>query len=532
MTAAGLGTPEALHPVQEAFVDAGGFQCGFCTAGHGRHGLGAARARRPAAHAQGQPVPLHRVPLDRRRDLAACATPSATGLAGDSVAPPAARRVVTGSEPYTLDLAHERPAAPAGARQPARARPHRVDLHRARTRARRRARRAHPPRLPRDALLHRAARVPHRRPGRHARARPRAALPRPAGRRGGRRDGRSRRARARAHRRRVRGAARRLRPARRPGAGRARSSTATRVPSRASTTRPATPSPSSTGDLGDVDAAIRDAAATVTGTWQTQRVSHAALETHATRGWLDEDGRLVLRTSSQVPFLVRDEIAHIFSLDPSRVRVFTARVGGGFGGKQELLTEDLVTLAVLKTGRAVQYEFTREDEFTIAPTRHPMRVSVTLGGGCRRHPHRDGCRRAHGHRRVRQPRHRRDVPLDPRVDRGVPLREQARVGAVGVHEQPAVGGVPRLRARAGDLRHRVRDGRARARARHRPVRAAPPQRRRAGRPLRGHRGRGADRPLDGQLRARPVPRPRRSARSTGRGSARRAGRSARAWRCR
>ena len=61
------------------------------------------------------------------------------------------------------------------------------------------------------------------------------------------------------------------------------------------------------------------------------------------------------------------------------MRVFTARVGGGFGGKQELLTEDLVTMAVLRTGRPAQYEFTREDEFTIAPLRHPKRVAVTLG---------------------------------------------------------------------------------------------------------------------------------------------------------
>ena len=59
--------------------------------------------------------------------------------------------------------------------------------------------------------------------------------------------------------------------------------------------------------------------------------------------------------------------------------MFAARVGGGFGGKQELLTEDLVALAVLRTGRPVQYEFTREEEFTIAPRRHPMRVTVTLG---------------------------------------------------------------------------------------------------------------------------------------------------------
>ena len=44
------------------------------------------------------------------------------------------------------------------------------------------------------------------------------------------------------------------------------------------------------------------------------------------------------------------------------MRVLTARVGGGFGGKQEMLIEDLVALAVLRTGRPVQYELTRTDE--------------------------------------------------------------------------------------------------------------------------------------------------------------------------
>jgi len=131
-------------------------------------------------------------------------------------------------------------------------------------------------------------------------------------------------------------------------------------------------------EIGSVAEAFATADARVSGTWQTHRVSHAALETHATIGRVDDDGRLTLRTSSQVPFLVRDEIAHIFELDPEKVRVFTARVGGGFGGKQEILTEDVVTAAVLKTGLPVQFEFTRNDEFSIAPCRHPMRVSVEL----------------------------------------------------------------------------------------------------------------------------------------------------------
>jgi putative selenate reductase molybdopterin-binding subunit len=132
------------------------------------------------------------------------------------------------------------------------------------------------------------------------------------------------------------------------------------------------------GELGDVAAGLAAADVVVTGTWRTGRVAHGQLETHATRGWLDGDGRLVLRTSSQVPYLVRTEICRLFALPEERVRVVAARVGGGFGGKQELLTEDLVTLAVLRTGRPVQLEYTREDEFTRATLRHPKRVTVTL----------------------------------------------------------------------------------------------------------------------------------------------------------
>jgi putative selenate reductase molybdopterin-binding subunit len=132
------------------------------------------------------------------------------------------------------------------------------------------------------------------------------------------------------------------------------------------------------GEYGDLAAGLAAADTVVTGTWQTQRVAHTQLETHATIGWLENE-RLVLRTSSQVPFLVQKEISRIFGLDLDAVRVFTARVGGGFGGKQEILTEDVVTLAVLATGRPVQYEFTRTDELAASPARHPMRVGVTLG---------------------------------------------------------------------------------------------------------------------------------------------------------
>ncbi|WP_084127457.1 molybdopterin-dependent oxidoreductase [Demequina sp. NBRC 110054] len=133
------------------------------------------------------------------------------------------------------------------------------------------------------------------------------------------------------------------------------------------------------GGYGEVDSGLASAAAVATGTWSNSRVTHAQLETHGSVGWIDDLGRLTLRTSSQVPFLVRDELAVILDRAPESVRVFTARVGGGFGGKQEIFTEDIVSLAVLKTGRPVAYEMTRTEEFIRTATRHPFRVTATLG---------------------------------------------------------------------------------------------------------------------------------------------------------
>ncbi|WP_448231717.1 molybdopterin-dependent oxidoreductase [Microbacterium lacticum] len=131
--------------------------------------------------------------------------------------------------------------------------------------------------------------------------------------------------------------------------------------------------------FGDVEAALAAAHTTVSGTWRTSRVIHAQLETRGAIGRIDETGRLDIRTSSQVPFLVRDELAHLLELDRDRVRVRTARVGGGFGGKQEMFCEDLVAIAVLRTGRPVAYELSRREEFERTAVRHPMRVTVTLG---------------------------------------------------------------------------------------------------------------------------------------------------------
>jgi putative selenate reductase molybdopterin-binding subunit len=133
------------------------------------------------------------------------------------------------------------------------------------------------------------------------------------------------------------------------------------------------------GEYGDVAAALAASAVTYEETFTTQRVQHAALETHGGLAYVDADGVLNVRSSTQVPFLTRRDLADLFGLDPEKVRVFCKRVGGGFGGKQEMLVEDILVLAALKTGRPVKLELTREEQFIATSTRHPMRVTIKAG---------------------------------------------------------------------------------------------------------------------------------------------------------
>ncbi|MEU3726837.1 molybdopterin cofactor-binding domain-containing protein [Streptomyces sp. NPDC031705] len=130
--------------------------------------------------------------------------------------------------------------------------------------------------------------------------------------------------------------------------------------------------------IGDVDAGFAAADVVHEGTYSSPRVQHVHLETHGSIAWT-EDGRLTVRTSSQSPSIARLKLAYLFALRPDQVRVFCKRVGGGFGGKQEVVSEDLAALAALDTGRPVCYEFTREEEFTTASPRHPMKLTVRLG---------------------------------------------------------------------------------------------------------------------------------------------------------
>lgn len=130
---------------------------------------------------------------------------------------------------------------------------------------------------------------------------------------------------------------------------------------------------------GDLDAGFAAADHIFARTYQLPAVQHCHLEPHVSISWLAEDGTLVLRSSTQVPFHAQRVVADLLNLPREQVRVFKANIGGGFGNKQEILTEDLCALATLKTGRPVKWEFNRQEEFSATTTRHAMTIHLRIG---------------------------------------------------------------------------------------------------------------------------------------------------------
>lgn len=137
------------------------------------------------------------------------------------------------------------------------------------------------------------------------------------------------------------------------------------------------------GEIGSVEDGFAEAAVVYEETFRTQRVQHASLETHGAVAWYEEgeDGeeRLTVRSSTQTPFLTRRALCALFDLELKQVRVLAGRVGGGFGGKQEMIVEDIVALAVMRLRRPVRLEYTRAEQFYGATTRHPFTVRVRAG---------------------------------------------------------------------------------------------------------------------------------------------------------
>ncbi len=132
-------------------------------------------------------------------------------------------------------------------------------------------------------------------------------------------------------------------------------------------------------ELGDVEAAFKTADFVFEDTYYSPKVQQTPIEPHVVVTWWDENDRLIIRTSTQVPFHVRRILAPVLGLSEKRIRVIKPRIGGGFGVKQEVLIEDICAHLTIVTGRPVRMEYTREEEFSASRTRHNMFLTIKTG---------------------------------------------------------------------------------------------------------------------------------------------------------
>ncbi len=132
-------------------------------------------------------------------------------------------------------------------------------------------------------------------------------------------------------------------------------------------------------EMGNVEQGLADADIVIENEYFVQYQQHTCLEPHVTICFFDEDSRLVVRTSTQIPYHCRRMLAFALGIPVRNVHVIKPRVGGGFGNKQEVVTEPITAVLAMRTKRPVKLEFNRTDEFTIARMRHPQHLTVRTG---------------------------------------------------------------------------------------------------------------------------------------------------------
>jgi len=128
---------------------------------------------------------------------------------------------------------------------------------------------------------------------------------------------------------------------------------------------------------GDVDAAFAQADHVFTDTFSSPAVQHVPLETHVCLAQADA-GRITVWTGVQTPHLLRSQLAEMFKLPLSAVRVIVPTLGGSYGSKCYLSIEPLTATLAYLSRRPVRLHLSREEEF-VTITKHAAVITLETG---------------------------------------------------------------------------------------------------------------------------------------------------------
>ena len=132
-------------------------------------------------------------------------------------------------------------------------------------------------------------------------------------------------------------------------------------------------------ETGNVEEELANCDVVVEDTYYTQAQAHGMMETYRAYNYLDHAGRLVVVSSTQIPFHVRRHLSRALNIPSSKIRVIKPRIGGGFGGKQTACVEIFSALVTLKTGKPAKIIYDRRETFMCTTSRHAMKLNVKVG---------------------------------------------------------------------------------------------------------------------------------------------------------
>jgi CO/xanthine dehydrogenase Mo-binding subunit/aerobic-type carbon monoxide dehydrogenase small subunit (CoxS/CutS family) len=131
--------------------------------------------------------------------------------------------------------------------------------------------------------------------------------------------------------------------------------------------------------VGDVAMGFAQSDLIVEETYSTQQVEHAYLEPEAGLAYVDHDGVVTVLSPSQNITHHRHMLAHIIAKPINKVRFIMSPVGGGFGGKEDMIYQGMLALMAMKTRAPVRLVFTREESIIATAKRHPSRTHYRMG---------------------------------------------------------------------------------------------------------------------------------------------------------
>ncbi|MCF2674643.1 selenium-dependent xanthine dehydrogenase [Fusobacterium varium] len=128
---------------------------------------------------------------------------------------------------------------------------------------------------------------------------------------------------------------------------------------------------------GDYEGALLNSKYKVTNVYETPATEHAYLEPESALAMPDGNGGIEIHTSSQSVYDEQREIARLLGLEKDQVRVKSAYVGGGFGGKEDMSVQHHAALLAYVLKKPVQVTLSRQESINVSTKRHPMKIEMT-----------------------------------------------------------------------------------------------------------------------------------------------------------